>query len=64
MTGPAALDRAMAWARYLKSQGYRHKRDWDWVFHPSQIDQYREVEFWVRDEQTLTILLLREPHDH
>ena len=60
MTGRRSLHRAVEWARYLKSHGYLHKEDWDWVYHPSQVDGYREIEFWVRDEQLLTILLLRD----
>ena len=60
MTGPGNLHKAMAWARYLKSQGYQHKVDWDWLYHPSQQDGYRKIEFWIRDPKLLTLLLLRD----
>ena len=60
MTGQGSIRRAMAWARWLKANGYEHKTDWDWVYIPSQEDEYREIEFWVRDPQLLTVLLLRD----
>lgn len=60
ITGKRSLQRAMEWARHLKSKGYMRNEHWDWTYYPSQEDGYKRIDFWLRDESLLTYMLLRD----
>jgi len=58
LTGPNRVVLARHWEQWLAAQGY-DTCDWHWNY-ACLIEQGACIEFWVRDAQLLTLLLLQQ----
>jgi len=56
--GPTVLKQMLRISAEMRRRGYRLKRDWNWVYHGSQVETERRVEIWVQEPSTLTVILL------
>lgn len=59
LRGTEGFHLALKYERELKAQGYVYKQDWNWNYYPSQHDEHRRAEFWVRDPALLSWLALK-----